>query len=52
MHIEMKDISKAFSGKPVLKNVEFMIDNRRSPCINGGKWSGEIDAHEDFNRCI
>ncbi len=40
MRIEMKNISKAFNGNPVLKNAQFMIETGRSPCIDGGKWSG------------
>lgn len=51
MHIEMKNISKAFSGNPVLKNAQFMIETGEVHALMG-KTEREIDAHEDSNRCI
>ena len=35
MHIEMKNISKAFNGNPVLKNAQFMIETGEVHALMG-----------------
>ena len=41
MHIEMKNISKAFSGNPVLKNAQFMIETGEVHALMGENGAGK-----------
>ncbi|MCE0554620.1 ATP-binding cassette domain-containing protein [Bacillus thuringiensis] len=41
MHIEMKNISKAFNGNPVLKNAQFMIETGEVHALMGENGAGK-----------